>query len=862
VVVNIFNAFLNHPDCILTPEDRERLKTKRGFSDTYIDGFKFRSCRPENLVILEALREQFGIEQCLQAGLYQTVGSVPQPLGMLLQPRELIFYLNQFGEAFHMRPHKLGLEGAGIHPYFAGTDDANPRRTVLTESEFKAAASWQLGVPAVGIPGIGVFSKEHFDRLVSNLQAENIHEIVICFDNEVKNDPALPNYKVDPTKRWDTPYYAILMAQKLTATKSFGEVKIATLPDAWRINGKIDIDGALAAGKTAEQYQAVIAAALKPNAYLETLCEEAKKIVQKKLRTNYLSSRVKTMHNSYYVLRTDDSGGEAWEPVSDFVISFVTRSAAEGITSREIQIVHSDGYIEPDTYKLTPTVMSTTAKFQEFLYGCGRGDLHWRGKPSDLTTIVELEHAKGRDEVIIEPDHVGKLETEEDVWLFGNGALIGGIWKPADHYGASWNGTKGFRAMHSVNPGKKRTEHSKPDRFMPMPNFDNPDSVDLKDIAKRLFNNYGKADNQGFEAVLAYAWNLATPYSNDIFDRYNYFPIMYLLGAPSSGKTRLGMWLLSMHGIQIPGSNADDGTAVGLERQITYLSSLPAFLDELRDHNMRNLSAKAKESLLRSIYDRQPIIKGLRTHNNETRAVEPRAPVLIGGEHRPSDEALNTRCLLAVFKEISTEAYSAGLFGSEYNWLNSARDTVLPKVLAKILLHGPAASVILDEIEANKEFLRKAKIGDPRTVQNYAVPAATYNLLIDPEDELGFNSWLKKHCASIREIRTLDSIYGNFLEDLPTLEARGIIKRDVHFKFDGTKLSLAFRLIYDAWTPLQPSRGEGLPGANSVRATLIKNFECQHGDERIGPSTKKCLTFDMASEKCPPVLQEWFGTKA
>jgi hypothetical protein len=215
-----------------------------------------------------------------------------------------------------------------------------------------------------------------------------------------------------------------------------------------------------------------------------------------------------------------------------------------------------------------------------------------------------------------------------------------------------------------------------------------------------------------------------------------------------------------------------------------------------------------------------------------------------------------------VFKEISTEAYSAGLFGSEYNWLNSARDTVLPKVLAKVLLHGPAASVILDEIEANKEFLRKAKIGDPRTVQNYAVPAATYNLLIDPEDELGFNSWLKKHCASIREIRTLDSIYGNFLEDLPTLEARGIIKRDVHFKFDGTKLSLAFRLIYDAWTPLQPNRGEGLPGANSVRATLIKNFECQHGDERIGPSTKKCLTFDMASEKCPPVLQEWFGTKA
>ena len=61
---------------------------------------------------------------------------------------------------------------------------------------------------------------------------------------EIKDDPKLPNYKPDVTDRYDTQYYAYLMAKMLN--KSGFETIIGTLPDSWRVQGKIDIDGALA----------------------------------------------------------------------------------------------------------------------------------------------------------------------------------------------------------------------------------------------------------------------------------------------------------------------------------------------------------------------------------------------------------------------------------------------------------------------------------------------------------------------------------------------------------------------------------------------------------------------------------------
>lgn len=854
VAIDAFNAFLNHPDCILTEEHRQQIKDKRGLDDTHIDGFKVRSCRPENASVLADLLNQFGLERCLQLNLYEMIDGTPQPLNMLLQPRELIFYLNQFGEAFHMRPHKLGLAGVPIQPFFAGTDDEDPKRTVLTESEFKAMASRQMGVPAVGIPGIGVFSRELFDRLVEALQAENIPEIVVCFDNEIKNDPNLANYKPDPMKRWDTPFYAIVMAQQLTATKHFGKVKIATLPAAWMVNGKIDIDGALAAGKASE-YPAVLAAAQDPDEYLESISdEEGRAIVKKRLELRYLSQFVRISYGRYQVKKTTEDGTEYWDGVSNFSMTFEAKTSSNKVTSREVSLKSARGVCEPETFKLTPECMTSPAKFQEFLYGSGRGTYQFTGNSKDLSKVVDLEHVRARDEVIYEPDHVGLIMGENDVWLFGNGALLNGEWvAPDPRSGACWNGVKGYKAQRAVNTYQQGSSEES-DQFVPMPIVQNLESLDIKDIARRIFKNFGGAQRQGYEAMLTLCWNLATPYSMDIYRQLRFFPIMYMLGEPESGKSHLGMWMLSMHGIQIPGSNSDQGSTVGLERTLCYYSSIPAFFDEMRNQSM---SAQAKESLLRSVYDRSPIPKGLRTHNNEMRSILPRAPVMIGGEHRPSDEALNTRCLLAVFKKLEPADMHSGLMGSEYAYMTAARRTLLPKVLPWILIHGPAANNVLDEIGKAREALIAAEAGSPRAAQNYAIAAAMYRLLVDDKDEIGFAGWLVEQCKLTKQARIMDSVTGRFLEDIPILAAQNKIQRDVHYRHHNGELALNFRNVYTIWLKEQPNNGRDFPGANSTRDLLVKSGCCYGKPVFVGTSTKQCLVFTLGTEKCPASISEW-----
>lgn len=865
VVNPVYQAFIEDPRCILKPEHRERLKTKRGFTDEFIDLAKFRSCGAHSTPIVTDLLQQFGVEACVKCGVAVIPGAGMPAVAnsqLLEEDWDLIPYQNEFGEVFHLRPHRFGFAGVPIKPYFAGTGHEGQHFAVLAESEYKAVASLQMGIPSVGLPGISSCWGEHFDSLTESLVSEGITQLSVCFDNEVKNDPAFPKYYKDkPEKRWETPKYAILMAKRLTDTHLFGQVKVATLPGAWRVEGKADIDGALAAGKTPEEYQAVVNEAIHPNAYFDTLCDEAKRIITPSLAEYDLSKHIRRYGGKYQVYRPDEKSNKEWETVSDFTLSFIARVSDKENTERDVELVSANmgSEAESEIFRLKPKAMASLREFREFLYGSGHGAYDFSGNDHDMRMMIKLEHARSFNNVVYQPDHIGKIDNE-DVWLFGNGALIGGVWTPADKYGISWNGAKGFRAAHAVNAHKHRKPGDQPDPYLPTPDFDHAANVDLRDIGKRLFKNYGGAEMQGYEALTAYAWNLAAIFSRDIDARYRFFPVMYLLGQPSSGKTRLGMWLLAMHGIQSSGSNADVGTAVSLERQMSFYSAVPAFFDEMRDHSSRNPAARIKDALLRSNYDRQSISKGLRSLGAETRTVEVRAPILVGGEHRPGDEALNTRCLFAVFKTISPDEIASGRFGSEYEWFSSACTTILPRVLPHVLLHGPAAETMLAAIAENQNYLRGTSTAEPRTIQNYAVVAAAYNLMIDPADELGFNPWLKKHCASVREQRLLDSVSERFLGSLPTMDAEGRIKRDIHFKTDAGQLYLNFSECYNIWFKNQPGFGEGLPNSASVRMQLVQSQCCVSKQSRIGAYNGKCLVFQLSEEICPRVLRGWLGT--
>jgi hypothetical protein len=269
---------------VLTPRDKAKLMQQRGFSEEEIKKLGFKSNNQSNRTHLESLRNEFSMEVLLAEGIFKNYPGGPRPnpqllgLGLKRKARKdgdedewdwtepiLIPYLNDDGTCFYLRPHKGGVspardddndddETCSSHvycPFLLSSSAAIVEgAAVLCEGEFKAAALHQCGIPAIAIPGTSFVRNRAFRKeLLALLGRFVITDLVICFDNEVKDDPQYPErYKPNPWERYDTQMWAEYIAIDLTHEHfgpRKGRVRIGILPDNLRENGKADFDSAL-----------------------------------------------------------------------------------------------------------------------------------------------------------------------------------------------------------------------------------------------------------------------------------------------------------------------------------------------------------------------------------------------------------------------------------------------------------------------------------------------------------------------------------------------------------------------------------------------------------------------------------------
>jgi hypothetical protein len=284
---------------VLTAADHARLAAERGFSDRTIKELQFRTSQAQNRPLIQSLAEEFppaalehlgilikGDDGYFPNGIFCGWGATgnyarnedgsfkTDSRGRKRRERRqgvnpiLIPYLDAGGKPETIRPHKDNIRKAddiddldedytGLFVYCAHllrTVAASPlynsdlHRTfcVITEGEFKGGALWQCGIPALAMPGIQSLRNVAFRRrLVGLLKECGITDVIVCFDNEIKDDPSLPNYKPDEWDRVDTIVYARYTANTLYS-EGIRSTRIASLPDEWRIKGKADWDSALA----------------------------------------------------------------------------------------------------------------------------------------------------------------------------------------------------------------------------------------------------------------------------------------------------------------------------------------------------------------------------------------------------------------------------------------------------------------------------------------------------------------------------------------------------------------------------------------------------------------------------------------
>lgn len=797
----------------LTEEHRQELKAKRGFSEETI-----KNCRlfsgGEYLLDYEAeLLKNFDQDALKESGVCVDDGKNITISPSLLDGRVIIPYLDQDNVAYFLRPHKLGLKGVPVEFYQKKNLGKN---LIITEGEFKAMAAQQLGFNCIAVPGISSFADNHFMRFVKELNDAKVRDVLILFDNEIKDDPKFKNYKDTPAKRWDTQYYAYYMARELDRQGFY--TRIATLPDAWRRDGKIDIDGALAQGRTKDDFDNIILSSVIAKHFFEDLPQEAQLIVKRKLKRKYFKSRV-TKEFGKYIAHRKIGKNEFEIPISNFTIKIIaTHETQEGII-REVQFTNEFGEVTP-AFSLDPDGMSGSDGFKTFCLS--KGNYIWRGNREDLADLWEQEFLEDDGRHIIEPDHIGWIPSEK-MWLFGNTAITkdGREMRP-DKSHIFWTEKKGLKPVPlGVTSGKTAISEGLP--------YLNLGSFDTGNFCEKLRDSVGVN-----EANLMLGWSSAVLYMEEVFNLYGCFPFLFVTGRRGSGKSTIAEWLMNMFGLENMGKIASDTTPVGLQRYLGYYSNLPVFVDEYR--NTKNITYK--NGFLRNAYNRQSAGKGIKA-NFGVREAKVRGTLLIGGEETPEDNALLTRCIIILIKESNRT-------NNHFNWFQ-ANKTRFSRFTLDILRQKPQKlDKFISILHEGKDWF-VSQGADDRTAINYAVAAAGYTVAFN--ESVDFADWLTHEVQRAKAEYQDEQAVSMFLEDLMVLKTKKQINEDYWRIRDG-KIYLYFHGLYSAWAEhYRKTRGVEAFKSSSIRDYLKEEsgFIEINVVQRINKQLKKCVVFDLES---------------
>lgn len=853
--IGIYSFFIERTK--LAEIDRLELQKDRGFSDLIITHLKFRSACKENIEVIEEMRSKFSEQALLKARIVSKddKGVIKPSYQLICNPLKpeknniIIPFMNENGEVYFLRPHKMGLEGLPIQLYIPYRNIDNI--LIITESEFKAAASIQFGHPAIGVPGIHSFAANNFPRLLDFLKAQlNLKKVIIIFDNEIKDDPKFKNYKQDVLKQWDTQYRAAQLSKMIYEDSDHTiKASIGVLPPEWMVEGKIDIDGALAQGRTKAEFQLVIENCKLPETFISELPSTAQKIIRRKLFRQFYKPSIKRKNNCYYIEKFEKPKKDM-DPISrDIRISNFTMKIEKtlvegGSYNRQVFFTTQDGSVskgyicKPDTSRLSD--------FKRWIAGCG--NLVFTGEQKDLDSLFELEFIECDGREIKRPQEIGLLKHEESqIWLFGNCLIKEEKLLLPDEDGVIWDGLSGYQPKSIV---EKLDGEEGASNKMPVINL-KEDTFGLGELSDSIDKMHQNFDNNGI--YLAAGWAAACLMSDELFKKFGMFPILFISGKRESGKTTFGNWIMALLGFsEIAGDPLGSTSRAGVARNLSWYSSLAYWLDEYRNDK----KGKQFDGYFRNVYQRQATSKG--TLGSSIRSEEVNAGVMLSGEETPDDNALLSRCLVisltrterkpAVFRELES-IRSKGLFSRFILEVLKRRNKIIPS--------------IIEEISGFKERLMKEGVKE-RIALNYAIPTVCYyKLFLDKDKDIlkcqEFLRWVIKDSLRTEVAKEEDHMQSIFFEDLVTLqedlENFYTVFECPNEKKGKRRIALHFPSFYSKWTEAYRRKGhEAFKQSDMLGYIMHESYFITNASKRIGPNKKvtRCVVLSLDAVDNPP----------
>ena len=419
-------------------------------------------------------------------------------------------------------------------------------------------------------------------------------------------------------------------------------------------------------------------------------------------------------------------------------------------------------------FTLTPAEMSSADSFKKFCFS--KGNFIFEGSSSDLMEIWKYEFLRDSGKLIYMPDRIGRLDN--DIWLFGNMAIKDGKEYHPDNDGVIWVDGEGYKPQGFFVASTGTTIESN------IPSLSTSD-VDIVEISEKLYHSIG-----GYEAYIGVGWALATIFSQDIFNVYKSFPILFAFGRRSSGKSTYLRWIMNLMGMETEGVGLKDTTNNFIVRALSYYGSLGVWLDEYRNDTY----ITQKDGLFRSAWNRQVSGKGTNT-SYQARGFIVNGTLTLSGEESPKDNGLFTRCIMA---QLTAQKRNR----EHYDWLN--RNSVnFSNVMYKLLLnYDENRKKVLQAIAMLRAKFLERKITD-RTAENWAIAAATFYVLVKPDND--FIKWVEQRCQEIKKTGEEEHMLNEFWNDVSFLVSKGKITKD-YIKVDDGFMYCWFRGMYDEFS--------------------------------------------------------------
>lgn len=612
-----------------------------------------------------------------------------------------------------------------------------------------------------------------------------------------------------------------------------------------------DIDDFLGAGKTlTEAFGHVVEVSSKEET--SQMADESRGAESVNVGVYDADTNVLEKNGCYYKVKTSKDGEDQLVILTDFTIKMRNIFLIEGKRLREIEVIRNDGFKSNPLLIDSETKVSMKAFKAKIADAC---DGAYYGSDSDLLSIWKYVYKKGTERTVEIPDHVGCLKDRPGGWLLRNmyirptGEII-----ERDRLGVMWisGNSRGIRPKSLSSPLEVDV-HSKKSKDVPA--LSNHFSEEEMEAFESIFvTNFAKNLGNVGHTLLLLGWARMNAFSENVFETYDFVPFIFAWGGNGTGKTTLLHWILSLYNMKETGyttlPNLKSG--VGFERKLSYYSSLPVCVDELRaSKEMHEFAGR-----FRSWYNRTGRDKAASGSHNEIIHSDVKANFILGGQDMITDEALRQRCVVVRISKDNREkeeSYAAinmlenehKLSAIGFKWIMESMSADMDSINADIKL-------LCSELVRKGVDLRNAWVW--AILHAYGEPLARKHF-----PGFNFREYVLTACKEDAVVQSDSGLLNKFYE---TLE--GIISSEhspitcEHVRVDKNKLCIWFVEVFRIMQSLKRDYTEETFTKDAVRSAMKEEPYFQADTTiKMGKDmvSRRVVVFNLADETMPLALR-------